>query len=588
MNHIEMSKMINKKSNTKKAITKIQLQKHDIMFDESYCKALLDANKVKEVQEYVKKFFFRYKKEIFVFDGEIFDLYSQLDAGKMIPNDLVIRYMVPDEATKKFRSEEFSVEKYLKSTDFMQDSYKPTIDFTKPLIFSEVRKIRGVEVKENFINMAKPFAIDRNAELVELTPYIKDALQMIDDHILKVLCSGDENSFRVNKNFFACTFAGRKLRICLYWESLERTGKGTFLNGLIKKILGESMYKTSSVENITTYTKPFEGCVLINPDELPVDGGSWRSVGDKMKSLITEPQFDSRTMHKTSYVIQNTFNIIITTNNKAINLTQTNNKRYHPNDISEDMIGNAEYFKKFTNIIDDPMVRLAYYQQMMEHYKTLSDWNEDEEGPTKSKISKMIEALPMFHKYIKENYVLRGLGLNMKTNDFFTKYEDDTKDRTSKIQIGKYLTSMGIKGIKKAGSNGQSQHYRYIISKDDLYNVFVEKKWLDSKVDFVNSISGRDCDEESDSDSDSNSDEEEEKNAYDFGIDKSDKSVKVSPVEELEHYKHLSEKLQNELNAKCEKAKEENVVEKEPRKKKTKASNSVNSIVDNIIENLGL
>ena len=61
------------------------------------------------------------------------------------------------------------------------------------------------------------------------------------------------------------------------------------------------VYETSSVETLTTYTKPMEGCALVNFDELPVEGSNWKSVSDKLKSLITEPEFDARTMHQTGY-----------------------------------------------------------------------------------------------------------------------------------------------------------------------------------------------------------------------------------------------------------------------------------------------
>ena len=487
------------------------LCKHDIMFDEAYVMKLLKNEQIDEVKKYVKKFFFRYKKEIFIFDGIKFDLYSQFDACKMIPNDLQITMMVADDATKKFMPEEFSVSKYLRSTDFMKDAYKPTIDFTKPTIFKKKTVIRGVEIVEKYINMAKPYGIDINSAPVELTDYIKEALQMIDNHLKNVLCSGNEASYKFNKNFFACTFAGRKLRKALYWQSDERTGKGQYINGLIKKILGDSMCKTSSVENVTTYTKPFEGCVLVNLDELPVEGGSWKSISDKLKGLITEPEFDSRTMHQTAYIMKNTFNILISTNNNAVNLTQTNNKRYHTNDIDQTKIDDIPYFTKLAKVIKDPMVRLAYYQQMMKHYETLSDWNEDIDELTDSKKSKMIEALPQFHKYIKEKYILCGRGIDMKTSEFFETYFEKSKDRTSKIQIGKYLTSMGIEPIKKATTQMDKQHYRYIISKDELYETFVEKKWIDSKVDLVN-----------------DNDDEEQEEALMKGVDTRDQSVDIN------------------------------------------------------------
>lgn len=501
----------NKKSSKKNATIETKLEKKDLMFDEAYALKLVKAERIEEVKQYVKKFFFRYKKEIFFFDGVTFDLYSQLDAIKMIPNDLCVTLMIPDEISKKFKAEEFCVSKYLKSTDFMKDSYKPTIDFTKPLKFSNKVNLRGVVIKDNFINMAKPYAIDKNAKPVELTDYIVNALKVIDDHMLNVLCSKNEASFRFNKNFFACTFAGRKLRKCLYWQSLERTGKGTFLNGLIKLILGDSMYKTSSVETITTYTKPLEGCVLVNADELPVEGNCWKSVGDKLKGLITEPEFDSRTMHQTAYTIKNTFNMIITTNNNAVNLTMSNHQRYHTNDIDESRIGDKAYFKMFTKIISDPLVRLAYYQQMMLHYETLSNWNEDDEVVTNSKQAKMTEALPQFHKYMKEKFVLRGLGLDMKTSTFFETYFDSSKDRTSKIQIGKYLTAMSIEPIKRAATKSTKQHYRYTISAADLHKIFLENKWLDPKVDLVNEVDIY----------------EEDDKVLQQGVDKRDQSVDI-------------------------------------------------------------
>ena len=504
--------MQNKKS---KVIKVVKLEKHDIVFDELYVKRLLEKEQIESVKAYVKRFFFRYKKEIFIYDGAIFDLYNQLDAVKMIPNDLCITQMIPDEVTKKFKAEEFCVAKYLKSTDFMKDTYKPVIDFTENVIFSKTNTIRGVEIKEHFINLAKPYGIDRSAPMVELTPFVKGQLKIIDDHLLNVLCSKNPESYKFNKNFFACTFAGRKLRKCLYWQSPERTGKGVFLNGLIKKILGDSMYKTSSVESLTTYTKPFEGCVLINPDELPVEGNSWKAVADKLKGLITEPEFDCRTMHQTAYLIKNTFNVIITTNNNAVTMSQTNNKRYHTNDIDESKIGDSEYFKMLTKVIENPVIALAYYQQMMLHFATLKDWNEDEDQLTESKQQKMIEALPRFHKYVKETYVLKGKGIYEVTNNFFDTYFTVTGDKSSKIQIGKYLKSMGIESIKIAATKTKSQHYKYSISVEELYKVFVANKWLDVTVDLVNQ-------EKEDSD-----DEEEQEAALQLGIDKTDQAVKI-------------------------------------------------------------
>lgn len=540
------NKVKEEKTKTKTKETK-KLSKHDIMFDEQYVKDLLDDEQIETVKAYVKKFFFRYKKEIFKYDGATYDLYSQLDAIKLIPNDLVITTMKPNPTTKKFEEDVFSVAKYLKSTDFMKDSYKPVIDFTKPLIFSEKKIIRGVEFEEKYLNMAKPLNVDKYASPVIMTDYIKEALQTIDNHIKEIICSNDEKCYQFTKNFIACTFGGRKLRKCLYWQSSERTGKGIIMNGLLKGILGDAMYKTSSVETICKYTKPLEGCLLINPDELPVDGSNWKSLSDDLKSKITEPEFDSRTMHQTAYPIKNTFNLIITTNNNAITLTQTNHSRYHINKISESRLGDKEYFMKVTKAVNDSTVRLAYYQQMMTHFQTLSKWNEDDDEATTAKLEKMIEALPKFHKYIKEHYVLRGLGIDIRTNKFFDLYYETTKDTSSKQQIGKYLHSMGIEPIKVAQTKTTNQHYVYRISKQDLYNVFVTKKWIDLNVDHVFNREEIDDDEE------------------EIGLVSVELAHKPTLDEQIEHYTKLLESFKQQKVKELEAEKNKPVKQPKPK-----------------------
>ena len=98
---------------------------------------------------------------------------------------------------------------------------------------------------------------------IEITESIENDLKLILDHILYVFCSGDKDQSEYLLNYFAWTIGGRKLRKAIYWQSKERTGKGTMLN-FLHLILGKRMYKTSSVEDILKYSKPFEGRALLN------------------------------------------------------------------------------------------------------------------------------------------------------------------------------------------------------------------------------------------------------------------------------------------------------------------------------------
>jgi Family of unknown function (DUF5906) len=464
-----------------------KLQLHDIRFDVKYGKTLLEKDNIPALESYFKQFFFKHNTKIFYFNGSTFDLHEQSDAIKLIPNDFILNKMVADEATKKFKKEEYDAKHFLRSTEFMSKEYTPTIDFSKPLTFSEVKTVRGgLKQTINNINMAKPMGIDPDAPPVVMTDYIKEGLEMIYWHIENILCSKDLKAYQYTLNWIASTLAGKKLRKYLYLQSaLERAGKGQIIQ-LLLYILGDRMLKTSSVEVLTTYTKQLEGCALVNFDELPADNGNWKSIQDKLKGLITESTFDCRTMYSAGYVQKNTFNVIISTNNNAVYMTQGNMARPVVLDISEEKVGDLEYHTKLAKYIENPDIQLAFYQQMMEKFAGLGAWNADEEIITASKTMKIIEALPCFYKYIKEKYVLKNKGIDIKTNTFFDTYFKSTNDKTSKQQIGKYFKKLGIEPKKIAQTDYVKQHYIYYIKNTDLYNAFMKNKWIDALVDVVN------------------------------------------------------------------------------------------------------
>jgi hypothetical protein len=52
-----------------------------------------------------------------------------------------------------------------------------------------------------------------------------------------------------------CSFCGRKLKKALYLQSKEQTGKGIFMNEILKSIFGDRMLKTNSTEAILKFTK---------------------------------------------------------------------------------------------------------------------------------------------------------------------------------------------------------------------------------------------------------------------------------------------------------------------------------------------
>ena len=460
-------------------------KKELIVFDRKYCKKLLDAEKVQEAKNYLKYFFFSYQNKIFFFNGYEFILYNRDDAIKLIPSDFKISIVVPNEHTKKFEKEEISLISFLKSTDFMDLEYKPTINFKNDnLIFTENKRIRGFNFEENYLNMAKPFNYDIiTGKPIKQTEELTNNLNLIYNHIKCVLCSNDVNSYEYVLNFIACTFGGRKLRKALMLQSKERTGKGMIINDILKQTLGDRMFKTNSVESIMKYSKPFEGCCLINFDELP-HCDNYKGMQDCLKSLITEPEFCCRDMYSSGYQQKNTFNIMITTNNDAVSLTQNNNTKYVCLDISEEKIGNHKYFETLNKAIKSENVLEQFYNEMMERFKTLDKWNEDNMPLTNTTKVKIIEALPRLYKYIKENYVLPQIDMDINMKLFLSDYQTITKDRTTPNKIGRMLKDIGV-SVKKLSNN---EGYNYISSAKELLEVYKNKNWLDELVDKIDEV----------------------------------------------------------------------------------------------------
>ena len=453
----------------------------NIIFNYNHAKGLIDAENIDGIKAYIKLFFFRYQTNIFYFDGEVFNLMKRVDALMLIPSDCAITRLVANQHTHKFDKVDFTLKNFLKETEFMSIEYKPTIDFSQPRIFTKTKAINNFEFTNHFINMSKPLNQNLTTVKPKITKQTEQGLKVVYNHIFEVLCSKNEILYEYILNFFCASFNGRKVRKALVFQSAERTGKGQILNGLLNSILGSRMFKCNSVENIMKYSKPFEGCCLINFDELP-HCDNFKGVQDMLKGLITEPTFICRNMYELGYECQNTFNIIISSNNDSINLSLNNNSRYVVLDISEHRVGDTEYFNELTKALNNDDVKRSFYQDMLERFKTLNKWNEDIIPQTASRDSKIIEALPTFYKYIKEQYILTEKNVDTKTDEFFIEYRMNTKDKTSLQKLGRYIKALGITPIKLSKNAG----YKYMKSSKELLEVYKAKKWMDDEVDLIN------------------------------------------------------------------------------------------------------
>ena len=542
-----MSKILNLKKSKKfvKTVKTVEppkdIHRHDILFDLNHLKSLLDSPSFyRDVPLYINRFFFKYNNDIFYDNGETFVLLSRIDAKNKIPSNyskkITTETEQPNGSILK-KSKEMKLSCYFDMDLFLKtNETKLTIDYNKEYKFIESKYIRGFEVKYNYLNMKKDLPRNYDQE-IKITDKVRLGVKMFFDHIKSIICSDDADEYDTTIKFIASSCAGHKLKIALIWNSEEQTGKGTVLNYL-KDLLGSRMYKTSSIENVEKYNKGFEGCTLLNFDELPVSGTS-KTLQDVMKAYITEPNFDCREMYSQSYSQLNTFNIIITSNNNSVSLTQSNHVRYYSNTISDKYScnKNPEYFKKLHKAINDEQVKIAIFQEFMKIYEEQVqpiNWLGNETKTTKTGIIKKIEALPLFVKYIKNKYLMAGRGINDASTEFIAEYQFTNKfDKISSTSMGKYLGKLNV--ILKKIDNKEFKGRKYIISYKNLKQSFIDNKWiLDDELEELEKYDGEIDDED---------EPKPKENPIDFGLKPKEILIEDIPVK----VKSTKDLLEDEL-----------------------------------------
>ena len=472
------------KTKKTKTITKLtnevkpKVNKYDIIFDLDHLSKLMHSdNFIINVPNYLNKFFFKYGSDVFYDNSQTFKLLSRDEAKKLIPNNYFKTIIKKDNDKEKIKnirlSEYFDSDLFLKTNES-----KLVIEYDKEYKYQKNEFVRGFEVKFNYLNMKKDLPMNYNKELL-MTDTIKEGVNMFFNHIKSALCSDNETEYTVVKRFLASSVMGHKLKIALILQSLkEQVGKGTVIN-FMQELLGDRFHKSSHPEEVISYTKCFEGCTLINLDEVPI-AGSFKTYNDSMKSLITEPTFHCRAMREQPYQQKNTFNIIITSNNNSVLLSQSNNVRYYIPTCSNKLQGDKDYFDKLHKFLKNDDIKIAIFKEFEKIYNIEVkpyNWNGSNEELTSSKRNKIIEALPPIVKYIKNNYLLEKKGINEPVKDFELNFKLlYPRDNSSTITIGHYMSELNIecKRVVNKYFNGR----KYIISFENLKQSFINKEWL--------------------------------------------------------------------------------------------------------------
>ena len=191
-------------------------------------------------------------------------------------------------------------------------------------------------------------------------------------------------------------------------------------------------------------------------------------------------------MHKHPYSQKNTFNIVITSNNNCVTLSQSNFRRYYVNTINESLSENIEYFNKLHAALQGEEVKILIFQRFMkifeEEVKPVN-WIGNNIGETEAKKIKKIEALPYFLRWIKERFLLTGDSIDHFTSEFWEEFHSVYKNGGAANDLSrKYLSKWGVEAKRYDGATSKR---KYKLSFAEIKKIYDKNGWIDDKIDDI-------------------------------------------------------------------------------------------------------
>lgn len=146
------------------------------------------------------------------------------------------------------------------------------------------------------------------------------------------------------------------------------TGKNVFFDDLISKnIIGNNycVNVSNNAELYGNFNSMFENKLFVFIEE--ASGKENHCNVDVMKANITRKKMVVKKKCVAEYEINDYANYIFATNNRNALPINLGNRRFAPFEVDGSMRGNAEYFTKLVETINNPIVIWAFYQKLKTH-----------------------------------------------------------------------------------------------------------------------------------------------------------------------------------------------------------------------------
>ena len=303
-------------------------------------------------------------------------------------------------------------------------------------------------------------------------------------HVKDVLCDGNNEIYQFLLKWFANMARGNKNDSCVYLKGPQGGGKSTVFEFLRHHVVGDELcVETGSGPLKTKFNSELSGKLLVIFEELEnFSSAEWVSISSVLKRIITSKTIMIEAKGVDPVQHTNLNNYALASNNDAI--TDDDGRRYFIVPMSAKRIGDSAYFTNMHTQCFNDLVGQAFYCFL--HEIDLKNYNAQQYPITDAKLDSIAKRLDSVYRFLKDDYVLKSIGINkLKLTELYKEYVSycvrlSIQKFKGKIDFNAMLKNVGIEPLKYTGVY--------------LYNVSYEKlKALSDKFHWVHKLDTDKC-----------------------------------------------------------------------------------------------
>ena len=316
----------------------------------------------------------------------------------------------------------------------------------------------------------------------------KQGVQLMLDHLKYVLCDSNNDTYTFFLKWYSNLLRGNKNSSALSIKGLQGSGKTTVFEFTAKHVIGGSLcLETGSGPIVSKFNSELAGKLLVVFEELESFGVSeWMSISSKLKRMITSDRIMIEAKGENAIEHANINNYVIISNNEVIQ--DEEGRRYFTLVPSTKYMGDHAYFDKLYNTCFNDDVGHAFFCYMLEI--DLTGYNAQKYPITSSKLDAISKRLDSPYRFLKDEYVLKSIGINKLTlSELYEEYKTYCTKTSLKIK-GKIDFNGSLKSVNIIVSPSNGKNY-FTMTKYDLNKLSNKNHWvhcLDTDKVFVKPV----------------------------------------------------------------------------------------------------